>query len=162
MLGVGGAGPAGAQASVIVVGAGGLDGHPAPAFRLQDLQGQTVDLASFAGRPVVVNFWASWCIPCQQEFPLYRQALGQYAAQGLEVLGIIYDDTPDRARAFMRREDATWPALIDPEGAAARAYRVAAIPTSFFVDRHGVIRAASYGPPPADALASYLRQIVGS
>ncbi len=162
MLGAAGTGPGSAQASVIVVGAGGLDGQPAPAFHLADLQGRTVDLSSFAGRPVIVNFWASWCIPCQQEFPLYRQALGQYAAQGLEVLGIIFNDTPDRARAFMSREGATWPALIDPDGAVARAYRVAAIPTSYFVDRHGVIRAASYGPPPADALASYLRQIVGS
>ena len=155
-LGVAG-GPAG---SVIVVGAGGLDGQRAPVFRLVDLQGQTVTLADYAGRPVVINFWASWCIPCQQEFPMYRQARDTYDAQGLEVLGIIYEDSADSAGKFMAKEGATWPALIDADGAVAKAYRVTAIPTTFFVDRHGIIRDASYGPPPQDALTSYLQQIV--
>ena len=155
-----GSGGGSAPGSVIVVGAGGLDGQRAPAFRLVDLQGQTVTLADYAGRPVVINFWASWCIPCQQEFPMYRQARDEYAGQGLEVLGIIYQDSADSAGKFMTKEGATWPALIDPDGAVARAYRVTAIPTTFFVDRHGIIRDASYGPPPQDALTSYLQQIV--
>ena len=156
------AGSAGAPApgSVIVVGAGGLNGQRAPGFHLVDLEGQAVALSDYAGRPVVVNFWASWCIPCQQEFPMYRQARTAYAAQGLEVLGIIYQDSADSAGKFMAKEGATWPALIDADGAVARAYRVTAIPTTFFVDRHGVIRDTSYGPPPQDALTSYLRQIV--
>lgn len=151
----------GAGSSPIVLGAGGLDGQRAPAFRLDDLSGRPVSLSDYAGRPLIISFWASWCIPCQQEFPLFRQARAQYAARGLEVLGIVYQDTAANARAFMAREGATWPGLLDPKGTAADAYRVTAIPTSFFVDRAGTIVAASYGPPPADALAGYLKQIAG-
>ena len=153
------AGGGGPRSSPIVLGGGGLDGQHPPAFRLTDLSGVTVSLSDYAGRPLVINFWASWCIPCQQEFPLYRMARAQYASRGLEVLGIVYQDTADDARRFMAKEDATWPTLLDPFGATARAYRVTAIPTTFFVNRSGVIIAASYGPPPADALADYLRQI---
>jgi cytochrome c biogenesis protein CcmG, thiol:disulfide interchange protein DsbE len=157
----GGADGNGPSASgVVVLGAGGLDGQRAPAFTLVDLQGRKVSLSSYAGRPLIVNFWASWCIPCQQEFPMYRQARQQYAAQGLEVLGIVYNDTADNARRFMSRESAAWPALSDPDGSVARAYRVTAIPTTFFVDRAGIIRDASYGPPPQDALTAYITQII--
>lgn len=91
---------------------------------------------------------------------MYRQAREQYAAQGLEVLGIVYNDTADNAGGFMTREGATWPALSDPGGSVARAYRVTAIPTTFFVDRSGIIRDASYGPPPQDALTAYITQII--
>lgn len=125
-----------------------------------DLQGATVSLAAYAGRAVIVNFWASWCIPCRQEFPMYRQARDQYGAQGLEVLGIVYQDGPDAARSFMTSHGGNWPALVDPGGQVAKAYRVIGIPTSFFVDRQGVIREISYGPPSADALAAYVRQIL--
>lgn len=153
----GGGGPG---TSVIVLGAGGLDEQRAPAFRLADLQGGEISLSAYAGRPVIINFWASWCIPCQQEFPMYRQAREAYAAEGLEVLGIVYEDEADSARRFMASEGATWPALVDPGGSVARAYRVTAIPTTYFVDRSGIIRDASYGPPPPDALAAYIRQIL--
>ncbi len=142
-----------------MLGGGGLDGQHAPAFRLTDLSGRSVSLADYAGRPLIINFWASWCIPCQQEFPMYRAARMQYASRGLEVLGVVYKDTPGNAREFMAREDAGWPALVDPGGRVADSYRVTAIPTTFFVNRAGVVIAASYGPPPADALADYLRQI---
>ena len=91
---------------------------------------------------------------------MYRQAREQYAAQGLEVLGIVYNDTADNASRFMTREAATWPALSDPGGSVARSYRVTAIPTTFFVDRSGIIRDASYGPPPQDALTAYITQII--
>ena len=146
--------------SVIVIGSGGLVGQPAPPFRLADLAGATVSLSDYAGRPVIVNFWASWCIPCQQEFPMYRQARDEFESRGLEVLGIIHDDASDAARAFMTRHGGDWPALLDPGDAVASAYRVVGIPTSFFVDRHGTIRDVSYGPPPADALAAYVQQIL--
>lgn len=91
---------------------------------------------------------------------MYRQARDRYGAQGLEVLGIVYEDGPDAARAFMTSHQGDWPALVDPGGTVAKAYRVIGIPTSFFVDRHGIIRDISYGPPSADGLASYLKQIL--
>ena len=149
-----------APSSGTIVAGSALYGKPAPPFDLLDLQGQRVRLSDYAGRPLIVNFWASWCIPCQQEFPLYRNTLAEYAAQGLEVLGVVYQDTATRARAFMTSHDATWPALLDPGGKVAAAYGVLGIPMSFFVDRHGVVRAVSYGPPPAQALLQDLGQIL--
>lgn len=145
--------------SMVVVGPGLLD-RPAPVFDLLDLAGQPVRLADYTGRPVIVNFWASWCIPCQQEFPMYRQVRLQYAAQGLEILGVVYQDSATRARAFMASHDAGWPALLDPGGKTARAYGVLGIPMSFFVDRHGVVRAVSYGPPPQTVLQQDLARIL--
>lgn len=153
-----GASPAG---SVIEVGGGPVRiGAPAPAFQLADLSGHPVKLADYAGRPVVVNFWASWCGPCQQEFPMLRQARQQYAAKGLEILGVIYKDSPDAARGFMTKENAAWPALVDTGGSVARAYGILGIPDSFFVDRTGVVRALSYGPPSQADLAQYLGKIL--
>ena len=91
---------------------------------------------------------------------MYRQALQSYAARGLEVLGIVFEDSTASARGFMKTEDASWPALVDPGGSVARAYGIIGIPDSFFVDRTGVVRAISYGPPPADVLPSYLAKIL--
>ena len=147
--------------SVVEVGGGPVRiGSPAPVFRLDDLGGHPVSLGGYAGRPVVVNFWASWCIPCRQEFPMYRQARQTYGAKGLEILSIVYKDSVDAARGFMNTEGATWPALVDPNGSVAQAYGIVGIPDSFFVDRNGIVRAISYGPPPADMLPSYLAKIL--
>jgi cytochrome c biogenesis protein CcmG/thiol:disulfide interchange protein DsbE len=147
-------------ASTIVVGGGRVvvDGA-APGFSLTDLQGRAVRLADYAGRPVILNFWASWCIPCQAEFPMYLAARTARAAGGLEVLGVIYKDVTSDAARFMSDHGATWPALVDPDGAVARAYGVLGIPTTFFIDRSGVVRAVSYGPPPQQILDQDLAKI---
>ncbi len=144
---------------MVVVGPGLLD-KQAPSFDLRDLAGQPVRLASYSGKPVIVNFWASWCIPCQQEFPVYRGVASEYGARGLQILGIVYRDTAANAKAFMSNHEATWPALLDPGGKTAAAYHVLGIPMSFFVDRHGVVRAVSYGPPPSTVLQQDLDKIL--
>jgi cytochrome c biogenesis protein CcmG/thiol:disulfide interchange protein DsbE len=147
-------------ASTIVVGGGRVAvDQPAPGFSLTDLQGRTVRLADYAGRPVILNFWASWCIPCQTEFPMYLAARAAHAAQGLEVLGVIYKDVTTDAARFMTAHGATWPGLVDPDGAVARAYGVLGIPTTFFIDRSGVVRAVSYGPPPQQILDQDIARI---
>jgi len=118
-------------------------GQQAPPLTGTTIDGRTVNLADFRGRPVVVNFWASWCIPCRQEFPLFKDE--QAAHPELVFLGVVYHDTPDLARAFVADQGATWPSLIDPGDAMATAYKMAAPPQSYFIDASGIIRSRQIG-----------------
>ena len=110
--------------------------------------------------PVIVNFWASWCIPCREEFPLLKAARERYADQRLEILGVVFDDAPEPARRYMDRAGARWPALVDEDGAVAAAYSVHVPPLSFFIDPDGVVRSIAYGPPPSGTIDDRIRAIL--
>ena len=144
----------------VVVERSPLIGQPAPDFALGTLDGRTVSLADYRGRPVIVNFWASWCVPCRDEFPLLRDARERHAAAGLEVLGIIHDDGPEAARAFAASYGADWPLLQDPDDAAWTDYGGVFLPITFYVDRGGIVRAVSYGPPPTGVLEEQIAKIL--
>lgn len=117
-------------------------GEPAPAFTGYDLEGRRVALADFRGRVVLVNFWASWCAPCRAEFPRLRAVHGERAA----VLGVLYDDRSEPARAFAQEHGATWPSVVDPQGRIAAAYGVGpGIPVTWVIDAEGVVRARHHG-----------------
>ena len=109
---------------------------------------------------MIVNFWASWCIPCREEFPLLRRVRAEHAADGLEVLGIVHDDGPAAAQAFADSYLADWPLLLDPTDQAWNAYGSLLVPMTFYVDRAGVVRAVSFGPPPPDVLEEQLAKIL--
>jgi cytochrome c biogenesis protein CcmG/thiol:disulfide interchange protein DsbE len=145
----------------VVIGGSPLLDQPAPPIELLDLDGRTVRLADYAGRPVIVNFWATWCEPCKVEFPLFRAARQAHARAGLEILGVIHDDGPRAAAEFAAARDARWPLLQDPDDAAYTAYGVVGLPTTFYVDRGGIVRAASFGPPPSGVLDDQLEKILG-
>lgn len=146
--------------SPIVVGRSPLLDKPAPALALPDLDGRTVRLADLRGRPVLLYFWASWCIPCRTEFGLLADAQRAHARRDLQIVGVVYKDTAEPARQFMTTHGGTWPALLDPDGAAARAYVVPGAPTSYYLDRDGIVRAVSYGPAPRDVLDQQLAKIL--
>jgi len=112
---------------------------PLPGLTLADLDGRALDPASWKGKVLLVNFWATWCGPCREEMPA-MQALGrELADRGLVVLAVNYEESPDRVRRFLRDAGLSLPVLLDAEGAVARQYRVTALPASFFVDRRGTL-----------------------
>lgn len=118
---------------------------PAPPITGQTLDGEAFDLASLRGRPVVLNFWGPSCVPCRDEFPLLAAKLEAHATDGLAIVGILTDDPPEPARDFIAEYGATWPTVIDPDKALKTAYRVAARPQTYFIDRDGVIRSIQVG-----------------
>jgi len=134
---------------------------PAPPIELTTPDGKVVRVADYAGRPVIVNFWASWCIPCREEFPEFVGAVQQHAADGLTVLGVVHQDGPDAATAFATQHGATWPILMDTSNTAWNAYLGGVgVPMTFFVDRQGIIRATSYGPVTPATLPAQLATIL--
>ena len=108
----------------------------APTFETVDLEGNPVRLADFRGRPVLLNFWASWCVPCRKEFPLLKEVDGSEVA----VLGVVFRDTDEAAAAFLREQGATWPGLKDEGGRIADDYDVGfrpGLPVTVLIDRDG-------------------------
>lgn len=146
--------------SPIVIGGSPLLDKPAPDFTLRSLDGREVSLADYRGRPVIVNFWASWCGPCKEEFPLFAAARESHSGDGLEILGIIHDDSAEAAGAFAEERSAAWPMLLDPDDDAWEAYLGLGLPMSFYVDRQGIIRAVSFGPPPSRSLDLQIAKIL--
>jgi cytochrome c biogenesis protein CcmG, thiol:disulfide interchange protein DsbE len=145
---------------VIEVPGSALLDRPAPDFELERLDGGMLRLSELRGRPVIVNFWASWCLPCREEFPLFRDVRARHAADGLEIVGIVHDDGPAAARAFATEYGAEWPMVLDPDDVAWRAYGGQLLPITFFIDRAGIVRAVSFGPPPPAVMDQQLAKIL--
>lgn len=132
-------------------------GRPAPAFELAGLEGGSVSLAQFRGRPVVVNFWATWCEPCKQEMPALQAEAGRNP--NLAIVGIDTLESAVKVRPFVAELALTFPILLDREGAVAERYRVAGMPTTFFVDRSGTLRGLYRGALTDRALRQNLDAI---
>ncbi len=137
-------------------------GEPAPAFALVDLEGNPLRLDDLRGRPVVVNFWASWCPDCLDEFPLISAALARRADSDLVVVGIVVRDRSEAALEFMARMGADWPVAMDPGDVVATRYAVVGPPTTFFIGRDGVLVGRQIGPIDAATLDRRLAEILGA
>jgi cytochrome c biogenesis protein CcmG, thiol:disulfide interchange protein DsbE len=129
-------------------------GFLAPDFSLSDSTGQTIHLADFRGRPVLVNVWASWCGPCKAEMPAMQRVYTDYHQRGFEILAVnsTAQDTPESASAFAQANGLDFPILFDSQGEVARQYQVQSLPTSFFIDKDGAIREVVVGGPMSEAL----------
>jgi cytochrome c biogenesis protein CcmG/thiol:disulfide interchange protein DsbE len=135
-------------------------GQPAPAFDLQTLDGRRLSLAELRGSPVVLNFWASWCIPCREEAPLLTAAAAEYRARGLRVIGVVYQDSAASARDFMDRYGQTYPGLLDRDGRTAIDYGVFGIPETFFIDAAGIVRSRQIGAVTAEDLRRQIEAVL--
>lgn len=121
-------------------------GFPAPDFQLPALDGSSVRLSDLRGRPVIVNFWATWCPPCRAEMPALQQVARRYEAQGLTVLLVNQGEPPAQVRAFLDSLGITLPTLLD-NGTVALAYRVRGLPTTVFIRPDGHIEDIVTGGP---------------
>jgi cytochrome c biogenesis protein CcmG/thiol:disulfide interchange protein DsbE len=122
-----------------------LDG-PAPPLTGTTLDGEAFDLGDWRGQVVLVNVWASWCVPCQQEQPLLVGSYRELAPRGLQIVGINVRDEPEEARAFMQDfGQAPWPSVQDPDGRHAVDWGTFALPETYLVDPSGTIVAKAVG-----------------
>jgi cytochrome c biogenesis protein CcmG/thiol:disulfide interchange protein DsbE len=137
-------------------------GQPAPPIDGTTLDGIPFDLASYRGRPVIVNFWGPSCVPCRDEFPLFEQELVTHAADRLAIVGVLMDDPVQPARDFIKAYGATWPTVEDPNGALKAEYRAIARPQSYFIDADGILREIQVGQVTADDFARLYPSIAPS
>lgn len=121
-------------------------GKPAPQFTLPTLQhGQPTTLASYAGKIIYLDFWASWCAPCRTSFPLLDGLHKKLKAQGFEVIGINLDEEKAKAEEFIKELPVGFTVLHDGKGEWADQYVVESMPTSFIIDKHGVVQHIHHG-----------------
>ncbi|HEV2251110.1 MAG TPA: TlpA disulfide reductase family protein [Candidatus Limnocylindria bacterium] len=125
----------------------GTVGKPAPAFALPSLtDGSTISLDQYKGKVVVLNFWASWCIPCKEENPALTDVWERYRGTDVVLLGIVFQDSVEAARDYTARLGNTWPSVIDADGRVALSYGVFGPPETYFVGTDGIIAGRHIGP----------------
>jgi peroxiredoxin len=137
-----------------------LLGGTAPDFNMANLKGQQVSLSQFRGRPVILNFWATWCGPCREEMSLFQQAYEDHRDEGLVVLAVNFEEEANIARPYLEELGLTFEVLLDQDAALAKQYLVTGLPTTFFIDRQGLIRQVKLGQVQEDLLEEILAQIL--
>ena len=129
-------------------------GFAAPDFTLDLLGGGEVTLSDLRGAPVMLNLWASWCPPCRAEMPAIQAVYQEYGEEGLVVLAVnaTNQDSESAAAAFVRDHGLTFPVPLDRDGSVSVLYALRGLPTTYFIDREGVIRSVIVGGPMSEAV----------
>ncbi len=126
-------------------------GFAAPDFSLETRDGETISLADLRGQAVLLNFWATWCPPCRAEMPAIQGVYQKYQDQGLAVLAVDVGEGDAQVTAFVDEQGLTFPILMDRDAAVSNRYQVRAMPSTFFIDRSGVIQEVTLGGPMTEA-----------
>jgi len=137
-----------------------LPGKPAPQCEFRTLEGESVALTDFRGKPVLVNFWSTWCVPCEQEHVLLQQAAQRYDARA-QFLGVVYQDEEAAVRRYVARKGATYPQMMDPSSRCSIEYGVSGVPETFFIDAKGIVAHKKTGPLTGAEIRSHLDPFVG-
>ena len=144
----------GEQETTVGVGVGEM----APDFALTDLEGNPFRLSDLRGKVVFINFWATWCPPCRAEMPEIEAIYQEYKDKGVVVVGVDIMETEAEVRQFVQRGGYSWTFVIDKTGEVTAGYSIAAIPTSIFIDREGIIRAVNIGAMTKRAMEAKLAE----
>jgi len=137
-------------------------GSPAPDFTLQTADGATVQLAQLKGKPVWVNFWATWCVPCREEMPAMQEIYEQYRGRGLTIVAVNMEEDVSTVRRWIDSGGFPFTFALDSDGAQVKRYNVKAAPTSYFVGPDGVIRDLKLGQISRAEMQAKVEKLLGS
>ena len=161
----GGEGSGGASATTMTpAGTEQMRGHAAPGFSLTDLSGKKVSLADFKGKPVVVNFWATWCGPCKLEMPWFEEFSHRFADQNLVVLGISEDEGAPKEDVVKAAQKigVTYPILLTDRKVSKAYGGVDYLPETFYISKSGNIVEETAGAPSKDEMEANIRKTIGA
>jgi thiol-disulfide isomerase/thioredoxin len=135
---------------------------PAPAFSLPARGGSTIDLSQFKGQVVMINFWASWCVPCRQEMPLLETIYKKYKPLGFTLIGVNVEPDQKDAEGFLKQTPVSFPVLFDAKSQVSSLYNVQVMPTTVFIDRKGNVRLVhqSYQPGAENLYLDQIRTLI--
>lgn len=137
-----------------------LIGKPAPSFALREVgTNNTIDIAQYRGKPLVINFWATWCNPCWEEHPVL-QANARTLAPNVQFLGVVFQDKEEKILGFLQQRGSSYPTVVDDKGKTAIAYGVGGVPETFFLDANGTIVAKYAGPMDSDIIQANLQKVL--
>jgi len=152
-----GLGVAWVQSMIQFSGAAPAVGDPAPDFDLQNLEGENIHLSDLRGRPVLINFWATWCGPCQQEMPIFQHYSQEYPE--LQIIAVNGGESQPTVQKYADKWGLTFPILLDPTSEVNRTYQANALPTSYFLDEYGYVKIVHIGSMSDRQMRNYLQQI---
>lgn len=135
-------------------------GHPAPDFALVDQDGNPVALSALRGQVVLVNIWATWCPPCRAEMPAIQSVYARYRDEGFTVLAVNQREEASVVVAYLEEHGLEFAAPLDVDGRVSDAYRASLLPSSFFIDRAGIVRAVYRGPMARSVIAGTVEQLL--
>ncbi len=139
------------------------NGSNAPDFVLTDLRGKPVKLSDLRGKAVVLNFWATWCGPCKAEIPWFVELQKRYGAQGLQVVGVNMDDGDQKdVEKFAAENSINYPVLLGKEKVAEQYGGIDYLPTTFYIDRGGVVIARVFGQPERSEIEQNVKRAIAS
>ena len=137
-----------------------LIGKPAPAFALREVgTSNTIDIAQYRGKPLIINFWATWCGPCWEEHPVLV-ANARMLQPNVQFLGVVFQDKEDKILGFLQQRGTAYPTVVDDRGKTASAYGVGGVPETYFLDGNGTIVAKYSGPMSGDIIQAHLQKVL--
>ena len=135
-------------------------GNAAPAFSLPTVGGKTLTLESLRGNPVYLNFYATWCVPCNEEAPVIGRLSNRYKARGLTVLGVDELENPQKAKEFLTKYHLAYNAVVDDDGKAGKDFGALGLPVHVFIDRGGIVRTYRLGEMNPDEIETAIKGIL--